>query len=62
MARRKKKFTPKECSSCPHCTYIGEGDFVCDKHIHQPDKALVIDEWTPTDNFLQCLNERRASQ
>ena len=56
---KKKKFKPTGCTGCQHCTYIGEGDFVCAKHICEPDKALVIDGWVPTDNYLQCL--RRAN-
>lgn len=55
---KKKKFTPKECSGCPNVTYLGEGDFICDKYVHRPDRALVINEWEPTDNFLQCLNKQ----
>lgn len=45
---------PKHCEHCKNCQYIGEGDFICDKHISGPDKALVIEDWTPTENFLQC--------
>ena len=45
------------CSDCPDGIYIGEGDFVCDRHIAEPDKALVVEEWQPTENYLQCLRE-----
>ena len=47
---------PKTCDPavCYYCQYIGEGDFICDKYITDPDKVLVIDEWEPTDNYLQC--------
>lgn len=41
---------------CDDCLYIGEGDFVCDRHIHEPDRALVIDEWEPTENYMQCCH------
>ena len=50
----KKPSKCKECSGCRHCTYIGDGDFICDKHSHEPEKALVLEDWSPTDNYLQC--------
>ena len=55
---KKKKFKPRHCSGCSHAIYIGEGDFICDKHSHQPDRAIVIADWAPTSNYLQCLNGR----
>ena len=54
MAKR-KKFIPKDCSGCRHSRYIGYGSFMCNKHIHHPERALVIEEWKPTSNFLQCI-------
>lgn len=42
---------------CDCCQYIGEGDFICDKYIADPDRVLVVDEWEPTENYLQCLQE-----
>ena len=39
---------------CEYCLYIGEGDFICEKHIADPDRVLVVDEWEPTENYLQC--------
>lgn len=52
----KKRKKPKMCDPnvCDDCLYIGEGDFVCSQHIQEPDRALVIDEWVPTENYLQC--------
>ena len=44
----------KHCEQCENCQYIGEGDFICDRRIAEPDKALVIEDWSPTENFLQC--------
>lgn len=43
---------------CDSCLYIGEGDFICDKHIDDPSRVLVVDEWEPTENYLQCLREK----
>ena len=56
----KKSKHCKDCSGCNHCIYIGDGDFVCDKHIHEPEKAVVIEDWSPTDNHLQC--QRKAGK
>lgn len=42
---------------CDCCQYIGEGDFICDRYIADPDRVLVVDEWEPTENYLQCLQE-----
>lgn len=55
MKRKKKRASTKICdpAACHHCTYIGEGDFMCDNH---PDEAvvLVISDWDPTEYFLHC--------
>lgn len=39
-----------ECDNCGHCTYLGEGDYVCG--VGEP--VLVIDEWHPTEAYLAC--------
>lgn len=39
---------------CDECMYIGEGDFVCSMHLDDPDKAMVVEDWEPTKNYLQC--------
>ena len=41
MKRKKKRASTKICdpAACHHCTYIGEGDFMCDNH---PDEAVVL--------------------
>ena len=41
-------------TQCDNCNYIGDGDFICELHIEDPDKALVIEDWQPTDNYMQC--------
>ncbi|MTQ82098.1 hypothetical protein [Ruthenibacterium lactatiformans] len=38
---------PALCSDCKH---VGGGDFVC---LRAPD-TLVLSEWRPTVNYLQC--------
>lgn len=58
----RKSNTPSDCSACDECTYIGEGDFVCQKYIHIPDKALVLEDWTPTANHMQCKRRRRRKR
>ena len=34
MKRKKKRAKPKLCDPaiCSHCTYIGDGDFICNNH------------------------------
>ena len=39
----------KFCSdTCPHCVYIGDGDFICDLY-----PELVIEDWIPE----RCIKE-----
>ena len=54
MAKKSKK--PKKhkelfCdpSMCDDCVYIGEGDFLCDRH-----QVIVVSDWEPTEDFLMC--------
>ena len=41
-------------SVCDECMYIGEGDFVCSLHLEEPEKAMVVEDWEPTENYPQC--------
>lgn len=43
----RKICTPALCSDCKH---IGGGDFVCQR----TPGILVISDWRPTVNYLQC--------
>jgi hypothetical protein len=57
MTKKHKSHIPMcDPSECDNCIYIGEGTFICDKH----DNAIVIDEWSPTDNFSRCLAKQRG--
>lgn len=33
---------------CPNCQYIGEGDSICDVTM-----KIVLDDWAPTDDFME---------
>ena len=62
MSRSRKKAhnrpAPKKfCDPgvCDCCQYIGEGDFLCDKHME-----IVVSDWTPTENYLMCQNRNNA--
>ena len=62
MRRKHKKVhdrpTPKrfcDPAVCDCCQYIGEGDFLCDKHME-----IVVSDWTPTENYLMCQNRSKA--
>lgn len=53
---------PKTCDPnlCDHCMYLGEGDFVCDLHGLGPEETVfVMEDWEPTEHFLQCRREAR---
>ena len=56
MARCKKKKQPSlrvcDPAVCDCCQYIGEGDFLCDKHME-----IVVSDWEPTENYLMCREE-----
>ena len=63
--RKKKRMkwrpVPKLCDPgmCDHCTYVGEGDFLCDDY---PGEAYVVvmSDWEPTENYLHCLRRHGA--
>lgn len=62
MKRKNKRASTKICdpAACHHCTYIGEGDFMCDNH---PDEAvvLVISDWDPTEYLIPSFLTRIRS-
>ena len=41
---------PHVCSTCCHCVYIGEGDYICD--LSEP--VLVMEDFCPNDNHIYC--------
>ncbi len=57
----KRKQTPQcrvcDPEKCDHCQYIGDGDFICDKYIHDHDRVIVVEDWQPTENYMQCQKE-----
>ena len=59
--KKKKKPTteskPRFCDpgACDCCQYIGDGDFLCDKH-----QTIVVSDWDPTEDFMIC--KRRVKQ
>lgn len=48
-----KKFCDPGAYDC--CQYIGEGDFLCDKHME-----IVVSGWEPTENYLMCQDRKKA--
>lgn len=67
MPKRKKNRhgAPKQklCdpNMCDHCTYIGEGAFICDLHGVGPEETtFVMEDWEPTRHYLQCLRGGRS--
>jgi hypothetical protein len=60
MSRKHKKShdRPKRfCDPgvCDCCQYIGEGDFLCDKHME-----IVVSDWEPTESYLMCQSRNTA--
>lgn len=50
MKRKKNKIkTTRICNECVNCVYIGEGDSICDEN-----NEIVLEDWTPADDFLWC--------
>lgn len=54
MSKKNKHHTQsnKKCCDpafCDNCLYICEGDFFCDKF-----NALVVSDWTPTEDYMKC--------
>lgn len=49
---KRREMGEKVCNPalCADCKHVGGGDFVC-KH---GKPCLVISEWRPTVNYLQC--------
>ena len=44
-----KKDKLKSCLTCANCIPIGEGDHLCDEMME-----LVLEDYTPTDEFYGC--------
>lgn len=63
MARRKKhqqrQEKPRMCDPgmCDPCTYIGEGDFICDDGPGEP--VIVVEDWEPNENAGRCKRSQR---
>lgn len=63
MSKHKKNRRPaalktRDPNLCDHCMYLGDGDFVCDLHGLGPEETVfVMEDWEPTDHFLQCRHE-----
>ena len=53
MSKRPKNCKPLtsmiNCFNCAHCLYLEEGDHICDM-----TNEIVIEDWTPADDFYQC--------
>ena len=54
MSKKHKKVTRHRwCDTCPDCTYIGEGDFICDKGV----PFIVKEDWIPSDFYNACKDK-----
>lgn len=59
--RPRRRRVTKLCDPgmCDHCTYVGEGDFLCD---NCPGEAylVVMSDWEPTEDYLHCMRQHGA--
>ena len=41
---------------CKHCTYVGEGDFLCDLFRDEEGHPaiFVVEDWKPNENYMKC--------
>lgn len=46
---RRSAHKEKRCYDCDHCTYIGDGDHLCDL-----DNEIIVNDWEPTEEFYHC--------
>lgn len=49
---RKHRFC--DPGACDCCQYIGDGDFLCDKH-----QTIVVSDWEPTDDYMICKRRNK---
>ena len=60
MKKKRKGYQekPRICDPgmCDHCTYVGEGDFICDHPAvcGKNPAAFVVEDWKPNVNYLKC--------
>lgn len=59
MSRDQKTKESPTCTTCSYCTYLGEGDHICD-YCHPCE--VIYDEWTPTEKFFWCGGEHYIEQ
>lgn len=67
---KKKRPQPRQdrrhkcCETCGNMQPIGEGDHICDaccSHDGSPC-ALILEDYTPADDYFICQGERWAPQ
>lgn len=49
---RKQRFC--DPGACDCCQYIGDGDFLCDKH-----QTIVVSDWEPTEEYMICKRRNK---
>ena len=62
MKKRKKhqhQEKPRMCDPgmCDNCSYIGDGNFICDKGPGEP--VIVVEDWEPNENAGRCQRGQR---
>lgn len=53
-----KKQKIGDCFNCNHCVYYGEGDSYCDYDV----PIFVLDDWSPSNDFMWCNGKHWEEQ
>lgn len=47
---------------CPDCTYIGDGDYLCDCDKFDEAKIVLTDFSFPTSDYMRCKKDNKGEQ
>lgn len=57
MKNKRNASQPICGDQCPDCTYIGDGDYMCDKF---DESIIVLTEFSyPTEDYMKCKRGRK---
>lgn len=58
MKKKRTNIRPICGDQCPNCTYIGDGDFMCDKF----DEPIIVltDFSCPTEDYMRCRERSKT--
>lgn len=68
MNRKPKVYQekPRMCDPgmCDHCTYVGDGNFICDNPLVRGKypAIFVVENWQPNENSMKCKRRGGGSR